>query len=64
MRNKFEQIKQLLILFGLPWVEAPGEAEAQCAFLEKNNLVDAVITDDSDVLLFGAKKVLRNVFKA
>lgn len=37
---------------------APYEADAQLAYLSKQNLVDAVITEDSDLLLFGAKKVI------
>ncbi|KAF2141883.1 uncharacterized protein K452DRAFT_318814 [Aplosporella prunicola CBS 121167] len=38
--------KDLLDYFGIPWLEAPGEAEAQCAQLEKEGIVDAIITKD------------------
>lgn len=49
-------------MFGLPYIIAPMEAEAQCAFMELSNLVDGVVTDDSDSFLFGAQCVYKNIF--
>jgi 5'-3' exonuclease len=60
----YVEVQELLTMFGIPYIIAPFEAEAQCAWLEEAGLVDAVVTDDSDVLLFGAKTVCRNIFEA
>lgn len=49
-------------MFGLPYIIAPMEAEAQCAYMEMTKQVDGVITDDSDVFLFGARNVYKNIF--
>lgn len=56
---------QLLNHWGLPWLIAPMEAEAQCAHLQRLGLVDGIITDDSDVLVFGTAPLLvyRHFFK-
>ena len=58
----YRDVQELLTLFGIPYIIAPQEAEAQCAYLNQHKLVDAVITDDSDVFLFGASHVYRNFF--
>ncbi len=56
------QIQLLLRLFGIPYITAPMEAEAQCAKLAELNLVDGVITDDNDVFLFGGAQCFKNLF--
>jgi DNA excision repair protein ERCC-5 len=56
------EIQELLKHFGIPFITAPMEAESQCAFLLLENLVDGIITDDSDVFLFGGTLVYKNLF--
>nr|XP_019535864.2 DNA repair protein complementing XP-G cells homolog [Aedes albopictus] len=53
---------QLLRLFGVPYIVAPMEAEAQCAFLNQIQITDGTITDDSDIWLFGGQTVYKNFF--
>ena len=52
---------KLLELMGLPWIQAPGEGEAQAAYMTKKGDADYCVSQDYDSLLFGAPKLLRNV---
>ncbi|EDW02918.1 GH10954 [Drosophila grimshawi] len=54
--------QELLRLFGIPYIVAPMEAEAQCAFLNAVEITNGTITDDSDIWLFGGRTVYKNFF--
>ena len=56
-----DQGKVLLRLLGVPVIEAPTEAEAQCASLCKNGVVWATSTEDMDALTHGCPVLLRNL---
>lgn len=60
--NIILDILEILQIFGIPYVFSPGEAEAQCSFLEMMGLVDGVISNDSDVFAFGGKTVFKDFF--
>lgn len=40
------------------YVVAPYEADAQLAYLERTGIADAILTEDSDLLVFGCQNVL------
>ncbi|XP_067628062.1 flap endonuclease 1 [Eurosta solidaginis] len=55
------EAQELLKLMGVPYVEAPCEAEAQCAALVKAGKVYATATEDMDALTFGSSVLLRHL---
>lgn len=56
-----EDAKALLALMGIPYVEAPSEGEATAAHLTNIGVAYAVASQDYDSLLFGAKRLVRNL---
>ncbi|EGR32852.1 hypothetical protein IMG5_068750 [Ichthyophthirius multifiliis] len=57
---KNDAIKMLQLL-GVPVIQAPCEAEAQCAALTKAKKVFATVTEDMDALTFGTPTLLRGL---
>ncbi|KAG6088915.1 hypothetical protein E4U15_004747 [Claviceps sp. LM218 group G6] len=51
--------KRLIRLFDFAVHDAPGEAEAECALLQQHGIVDAVLSEDVDTIMFGCTKTLR-----
>lgn len=52
--------KRLIRLFGFAIHDAPGEAEAECALLQREGVVEAVLSEDVDTIMFGCGRTLRN----
>jgi flap endonuclease-1 len=53
--------KKLLTLMGIPWVQAPGEGEAQASYMAKKRDVWATASQDFDSLLYGTPIFIRNL---
>ncbi|WVO21750.1 uncharacterized protein IAS62_003062 [Cryptococcus decagattii] len=52
------QLIKALRAENVDYVVAPYEADAQLCFLEREGYVDGIITEDSDLLVFGCKQVI------
>ena len=53
-RELIEELKNI----GVQYVVAPYEADAQLVYLEKKGIIQAMLSEDSDLLVFGAKRLL------
>jgi flap endonuclease-1 len=58
-REMVGEARELLRLLGIPTIEAPGEGEAQAAFMASRGDAWAAASKDYDSLLFGAPRLLR-----
>jgi flap endonuclease-1 len=56
-----EIAKEIIEILGIPCYQADGEAEGLCAFLAKKNIVDAVLSEDTDVLAYGTPYFLSKI---
>ncbi len=59
-KEHFDDTKKLMELFGVPCIIAQSEAESLCAVLCKKGIVDAVMSEDMDVLATGGNILLKN----
>jgi exonuclease-1 len=53
-RHLIEELKKAQV----PYVVAPYEADAQMVYLERQGLISGIVSEDSDLLVFGAKRLL------
>lgn len=56
-----EQSKKILKLLGIPVIQASSEGEATASVLTKDGMAYACASQDYDSLLFGAKRLIRNL---
>ncbi|KAL9933312.1 hypothetical protein V8E36_008030 [Tilletia maclaganii] len=52
------QLIKALRRLKVSYIVAPYEADAQLAYLEQEGIIDGIITEDSDLLVFGCQRVL------
>jgi hypothetical protein len=55
-----DRCEAMLRALGVPVARAEAEGEALCALLDSSGLVDGVISNDGDCLLYGARTVYSN----
>lgn len=60
-KDMLEESKQLLQCMGVPYIQAPGEGESQCALLVERGDAWAVGSQDYDTLLFGSKILVKGL---
>lgn len=53
-RELIEELKGV----GVDYIVAPYEADAQLVYLEKKGIIGGILSEDSDLLVFGAKRLL------
>ena len=58
-KHDIQIIKNLIQAYGLSYYTAIGEADVICADLMINGIVDACMSDDMDLFVYGCNKVLR-----
>jgi flap endonuclease-1 len=56
-----EDSKKLLSYLGIPYIQAPSDGESAASYLTRRDMAFAVASQDYDSILFGAKKLVRNL---
>jgi len=59
-KSYYDNLKHFLDLIGIPYLQCHEEADLLCNTLVIKNKVDLIMSDDMDILVGGAKHILRN----
>lgn len=59
--DDYNHVRELFDILRVPYLTAIGEAEKMCAKLSIDNLVDAVLSEDTDVLAYGAPNFMSKI---
>jgi len=58
-RKDYKQVLELIDAFGMPYIEADGEADVLCAKLVIKKIAYACLSEDMDLFVYGCTRVLR-----
>ena len=58
-KDDIDIISEITELFGVPCIRAKGEADALIGKLYSNNSIDACLSEDMDLLIFGCRKMIK-----
>lgn len=58
--QNIKELKYMLDLMNIQFIQANGEADSVCSKLNSNGIVDMVLSDDMDLLVTGTKVLLRD----
>lgn len=53
--------KEFLSMMGIPYIESPEECDGQCAKLFEEGIINGVLSEDTDMVVFGADLLIRDM---
>lgn len=61
-KSHTDDVLELFEILGIPFLRAKYDAEETCAWLQKNDKVDYILTEDTDSLVFGGSNIILSGF--
>lgn len=58
-KKEYDEVRNLFDAYGMRYIVAIGEADNLCAYMCKNDIVYAVISDDTDMFALGCPRIIR-----
>lgn len=60
-KDMVEEAKEIIAALGQPIIQAPSEGEAQASYMVKKGEFYALLSQDTDGLIFGSPKIIKNL---